>query len=84
MFLIYVRDVAKFILSFCIFYTDLILNTILLYAGKNFNKYRKCVKFYLKLLEKWSDVLWLLKFNPNKTKVVYLAKQKHNEIPKLF
>ena len=41
------------------------------------------LNYDLTILEKWSEA-WLLKFNPNKTKVLYFGKSKYNSTPQLF
>ena len=74
LFFIYVNDVAHNMLSLCRLYAD---NNSLQYADKNVNNIECLLNHDLKILGKWSKD-WLLQLNPNKTKVHFFGKSKHN------
>ena len=80
LFFIYVNDVAHNMLSLCRLYAD---NNSLQYADKNVNNIECLLNHDLKILGKWS-IDWLLQFNPNKTKVHFFGKSKHNLTPQMF
>ena len=68
LFLIYVNDVAQNMLSFCRLYAD---DNSIQYADKNVNNKECMLNYDLTILENWPED-WLLQFNPDKTKVLFL------------
>ena len=80
LFLININDVAENMLSICRLFAD---DSSLQQSSYNVLDIEYKLNHDLQVLETWSN-MWLLKFNPSKTKVVYFSRNANAIVPKLF
>jgi len=80
LFLIYVNDIADSLLSLTRLYAD---DSSLYYSASTVEDIEGIINHDLNIISDWSKQ-WLVKFNPNKTELLYFSLRNRNAIPKLY